>query len=113
MVERASAQLCLEEGGEKRHRCGDGEREATGLSALPTGPAPPPLGTPTPQLTHPVSPSPCKKITWKRIRGGQMGRRAVVILLSFPTVQLLATPPPPPGGTEVAAKQVIIQPPTS
>lgn len=112
MVERASAQLCLEEGGEKRHRWrrrNGGHRPL--CPATWTGPTS--SGNTHTPLTHPVSPSPCKKITWKRIRGGQMGRRAVSILLSFPTVQLLATPPPPPRGTEVAAKQVIIQPPTS
>lgn len=65
MVERASAQLCLWEG-RRGTRAGRIERD----NDLP---APLMKEHPTPQLTHPVSPSPCKKITWKKDKNG-MGR---------------------------------------
>lgn len=40
--------------------------------------------TPPPQLTHPVSPSPCKKITWKRVGDGEEGSHHPAIALCPP-----------------------------
>ena len=47
--------------------------------------------TPPPQLTHPVSPSPCKKITWKRAGDGEEGSHHPAIALCPP---VSGHPPP-------------------
>lgn len=55
---------------------------------------------PTPQPTHPVSPSPCKKITWEKSKKMEFkGPR-----LDSPTP---APPAPRPGETKVGANRLL------
>lgn len=80
------------------------------LQSCPLGLSLAPQGIPTPQLTHPVSPSPCKKITWKRIRDGEDRSYHLAIIPHCPPTSGHPSPSPKDfgmGGREVAAKQVI------
>lgn len=84
MEERASAQLCLSGKGEKAPLW-KGRKEDPASLYYPLGC----LLLPTPKpRTHPVSPSPCRKITWKRNR--------VTNLQSVPVLPLLAEAPASP-----------------